>query len=109
MGRKRVSYSIMNNVILFFFKEMYVYQCTEKVLEETQQTMAAVSSGELEEVDKRKKLLLLSIYWVVLGCFTKRIYLLLTRVENKKLETIKRSVVARVWWEGKWNKGIAEF
>jgi len=69
----------------------------------------AVSSGELEEVDKRKKLLLLSIYWVVLGCFTKRIYLLLTRVENKKLETIKRSVVARVWWEGKWNKGIAEF
>lgn len=86
-----------------------MYQCTEKVLEETQQTMAAVSSGELEEVDKRKKLLLLSIYWVVLGCFTKRIYLLLTRVENKKLETIKRSVVARVWWEGKWNKGIAEF
>ena len=59
-------------------------------------------------MDKRKKLLLLSIYWVVLGCFTKRIYLLLRRVENKKLETIERSVVARVWWEGKRNKGIAE-
>lgn len=43
-----------------------------------------VSSGGLGEVDKRKKLLLLSIYWVVLGCFTKRIYLLLRRVENKK-------------------------
>lgn len=67
-----------------------------------------VSSGGLGEVDKRKKLLLLSIYWVVLGCFTKRIYLLLRRVENKKLETIERSVVARVWWEGKRNKGIAE-
>lgn len=43
-----------------------------------------VSSGGLGEVDKRKKLFLLSIYWVVLGCFMKRIYLLLTRVENKK-------------------------
>ena len=67
-----------------------------------------VSSGGLGEVDKRKKLLLLSIYWVVLGCFTKRIYLLLRRVENKKLETIERSVVARVWWEGKRTQGIAE-
>lgn len=37
LGRKRVSCSIRNNVILLF-KEMYVDQCTEKVPEETHQT-----------------------------------------------------------------------
>lgn len=96
----------------FFFKGM----CTNAQKRSWRKHIkpwTVVSSGGLGEVDKRKELITFYLLGSVGMFYKENISTSYKSVSFsytvETVETIKRSVVARVWWEGKLNKEISGF